>query len=161
MTNENTENTKSYKKAKDIVFRLFKYRIRSSFEIVSKLEEKGFEQEIIKEVINYFSDLTLIDDHVFAQKWIESRLRRPYGSNRIKQELKQKGLPKDIIETEIVKALHNDDYKEIDIVRKLVRKRIEKYRGIDKTKIKQRVYGYLQRRGFSFEAITKVIRELI
>lgn len=146
------------RKARSRVFRMLKLRLHSEHEIVSKLEKNHFSQEIINQTVGYFKDLQFIDDRLFAQKWIESRLLKPFGFIRIAFELKNKGIHQDIIDEEITK--YKDEYPETEAVCDLAKKRAHKYRNLEPEKIKQRVYGYLSRRGFSPNTIYKAIQDL-
>jgi regulatory protein len=143
-------------KARAVVFRLFKFRPRSEQELVDKLQDKGFDKEITGQTITYFKKLGLIDDAVFAKGWIQSRLNKPYGTRRIKQELKHKGILDEIIATELEKAKAH--YDELEIIIKISNKRIRIYKNLDKIKTRRRLQDYLLRRGFSPENIQKALR---
>ena len=95
------EEKKQLFKAKNTVYQLLKYRPRSEKEIYDKLTEKNFSKNIIDNIISYFKDVELINDNLFTRGWISSRLTKPYGLTRIRYELKQKGIKKEIIKQEI------------------------------------------------------------
>ena len=152
------EAKKKRSKARESVYRLLKYRFRSEKEIADKLKIKGFDKATIDETIRYFKDLEIIDDRQFARGWISSRLNKPFGPKRIQHELDQKGIARHIIEEELHDAF--DAYSEADVVLNLARKRTQKYKGIEPLKAKQRLFGYLSRRGFSTEAIYKAINQI-
>lgn len=155
---ENEAETKELKKARDCVFRLFKIRLRSEQELVDKLKTKKFSQDTISATLRYFTDLDLIDDRTFAQKWIAYRLMRPFGGNRIRNELRQKGIDNLIIDEELKKALA--EYPQEEIVLTLAKRQAAKYKNIDTLKIKQRVYSYLCRRGFNLDIINKTVKKI-
>lgn len=151
------DTSKDKQKARDSVLRLFRYRPRSEKEIIEKLEKKAFSKAVIQETVEYFKKLEMIDDRLFARGWIRGRLNKPLGMRRIEQELKEKGIEKEIIEQERQGV---SDYDEIETVRSLARRRMARYKNIDQIKARQRLYGYLARRGFSSAAIAKALREL-
>ncbi|MDD2752117.1 MAG: regulatory protein RecX, partial [Candidatus Omnitrophica bacterium] len=95
---------------------------------------------------------------LFARAWISSRLKKPLGFTRLRQELKIKGIENKIIEAQIQQA--KKDYCEESIVLGLARQRLKKYKGIEPQKAKQRVYGYLLRRGFSAAKVIEAIEQL-
>ncbi len=146
-------------KAKAVVFRLFKFRPRSEAELREKLRDKAFEHEIIDQTIAYFLKLGLIDDQIFAKGWIQSRLNKPYGTRRIKQELKQKGISDEIIATELEKA--KTHYDELEAITKISNKRLRIYKNLDKIKTRRRLQDYLLRRGFSPENIQKALKGVL
>ena len=143
---------------KDIVFRMLKLRLYSEKEIRDRLIKKKIESAIIEETVRYFKSLNFIDDRQFTKQWIASRLRKPFGQGRIQFELRQKGIHDDLIADEFGKA--TKDFSEVEAVVNLAQKRAAAYQRIPKEKIKQRVYGYLARRGFSSYAIGKALREI-
>ena len=149
----------SLSKARTAVFRLLKIRIRSEQEIAERLKTKKFDSSIIKETIRYFKDIELINDRIFAQSWIRSRLNKPFGLGRIKNELKAKGISEDILQEELEK-IKADDYQESEIVLKVAQRRASIYRNVDPLKLKQRLFGYLARRGFSSESIYKALKKI-
>ena len=149
---------KTLSQAKTAVERLLKIRLRSQKEILDKLKLKNFSAPVIEETIEYFKKLNLINDRQFAQKWIESRLLKPFGINRIRFELRNKGIDEDIIQEELEDLKNN--LPEEEIVEAVAKRRAENYKGIDRTKLKQRLYGYLVRKGFRGPAIFKALKKI-
>ncbi len=145
-------------KAQTICYRLLKFRLRSEKELQGKLKERKFPAPMIKQTIQYFKDLDLVDDHEFARQWTSSRLRKPFGINRIRIELQKKGICPTVIEETIKEA--TDTYEESEIVTELAQYRASKYKHHDPEKTKQRVYGFLLRRGFRMDSIIKAIKTL-
>lgn len=145
-------------KARASVFRQLKIRHRSEKEIRTKLLDKKFSVPIIEETVRYFKALDLIDDQRFARAWIQSRLKKPFGVKRIRLELKDKGIHKDIIADELERA--TADYPQEEIVLQLARRRQQKYLRLPVEKRKRRIFEYLARRGFDSGIIWKTIRQL-
>lgn len=144
--------------AREAVFRLLRVRSRSEKEIRDRLIRKGFSQENIDGVVQYFKDIDLINDRQFTRKWIASRLVKPFGANRIRFELKEKGVDDSLVQEELEQAMQA--YCEFEAVAELAKRQAVKYRGIEAGKMRQRVYAYLCRRGFSYQTVMKAIREL-
>ncbi len=154
-----SENTDILQKAKNYCFLLLKFRARSETEIYDSLKRKKFDEEIIKAACKSLKEKGFIDDDCFAQQWIVSRLRKPFGLRRIRQELILKGIADNVIESNIAKI--TDNYSEEDIILNIAKIKLSKFTGQDTDKEKKRLYGYLLRRGFSSEVIVNVINELI
>jgi len=148
----------SPEKARAYAFLLLKFRLRSAKELEQRLRQKGFSEELSRETVNFLKDKEFIDDRVFARGWVSSRLKRPFGLRRIKQELVQKGLDKEIIQNAFAWA--SEDYQEPVIVKQLAEQRFAKSKGIDALKAKQRIYAYLMRRGFSPDIVSQTVRKL-
>lgn len=145
-------------KAKNYAFLLLKFRPRSEKEIYQRLKKKKFDDRIIKETIAFLKDKDFINDNYFAKAWVESRLKRPLGLRRIKQELRIKGIGKEIIDSQIDEIKKN--YSEEDIVAEIARERFNRLKNIEPEKAKRRLYAYLLRRGFSPEIVIDVINKL-
>jgi regulatory protein len=145
----NSEET--LQKARDYAFLLLKFRLRSEEEIYQRLKKKKFDEEVIKQTLSFLNDKGFIDDNLFAKAWIESRIKKPLGLRRIRQELNLKGIDKEIIDREFREIKKN--YSEGDLVKKIAQERLKKLKGIEPLSARRRVYAYLLRRGFSPEII--------
>ena len=148
----------NFRKAKQAVFCLLKFRQRSEYEVRERLKSKSTDPEIINTTISYFLDLGLLDDRDFTQKWISYRMTRSFGLNRIRRELHEKGINTQIIQEELESI--TDQYSEIETARELSQHRAQTYHNVPEDKIKARLFNYLLRRGFSKAVIYKVIKEL-
>lgn len=145
-------------KARAYAFLLLKFRLRSEAELKARLKQKGFSEGLAEDTANFLKDKEFIDDRLFASSWIASRLKRPLGIRRIKQELLGKGIDKEIIEDSLKQA--KKDYSESRIVSQLAQQRFSKLTNIAPQKAKARVYGYLLRRGFSPDVVSETIKQL-
>ena len=153
MTTKDDGQKKELLQAKTIVFRLFKFRPRSKKEIIKRLKEKNIAPKVIEKIVEYFKTIGMIDDALFAKGWSRSRLNKPFGIQRICYELRQKGVDQDVIADALDEV--TQDYDEVETIVALAEKRLKKYSHLDKQKARQRLYGFLARRGFSSEAIYK------
>lgn len=158
MESKFTDSFESFDKAKNYCFLLLKYRVRSEKELYQRLKKKKFDAEIIKQTITFLKEKKFIDDNFFAKTWIESRIKKPLGIRRIREELKFKGVDKEIIESHIEEI--KKSYCEQDLVTKIVTERLKRLKDIEPQKAKQRIFMYLVRRGFSPEVIIDVINQL-
>lgn len=149
--------TASFDKARDYAFLLLKFRLRSENELVERLKLKRIPGETIKEVVSFLKEKRFIDDSVFARGWINWRLKKPLGLRRITQELRQKGVDKEVIEQEIAKV---KDYSENKTVLELAKGRLNRLKGIDQVSARRRVYAFLLRRGFSPGAVIEALNQL-
>jgi regulatory protein len=146
------------KKAFAVAERLLKIRPRSEGELRSKLEEKGIPGAVIDRLIEKYKDNGLVDDVAFSRQWVESRLRKSFGLDRIRLELRSRQVDPEVIKGAI--AGSGEGYDEEEAALKLAEKRLAKYHRLPDHKISQRLYGYLRRRGFSAELIAAVFYKL-
>jgi regulatory protein len=150
--------TKNKERAKNYAFLLLKFRQRSQKELVGRLKQKGFSDPVIKETLAFLKNKGLINDHAFAQAWVEERLKRSLGLGKIKQELILKGIDEEIINHQIAQIKEN--YCEEDIAREIAQVSLNKLKGISPNQAKRRVYAYLLRRGFSVGLVEDVLGQL-
>jgi regulatory protein len=151
------KRTESFAKARDYAFFLLKFRLRSENELAGRLKLKKIPAETIKEVVSFLKEKRFIDDNVFARAWINSRLKKPLGLRRIKQELRQKGVDKEIIEAQTAKL---EDYSEGKTVLDLAKGRLNRLKAAEPVVAKRRVYAFLLRRGFSPEVVIDTLNQL-
>lgn len=150
---------KEIKRAKDYAFKFLSYRPRSIKEIEDRLKRKDYSSKVILEVIKSLKRLKFLNDKEFAKMWMENRIRtRPMGRYRLKQELIQKGIDRDLIEKTL------SDYREeeeIELAKELTQRKLKRsYRSLNRLPAQRRLYGFLQRRGFSYDIIQEIMKEL-
>lgn len=145
-------------KARNYAFLLLKFRLRSENELRLRLKKKKFAEAVIEETISFLRQRSFLDDGLFAKSWIQSRIKRPFGLRRIREELRIKGLDKEVIN----KALQEveKDYSEEEVVQEIAQERLGRLSGIEPHKAKRRLYAYLLRRGFSPEVVMDTINQL-
>ena len=154
------EQTETTEKSLHAALRLLSARPRSTAEIRERLQRKGFSATSIEQTIERLSDLELLDDTAFARLWIENRQTlRPRGVNALRNELRQKGIQRDIVEA----TLQDDELvgDETEQALTIARSIVHKYRDSpNRATFTRRLGGYLQRRGFHFDTIHPVIDQL-
>lgn len=98
-----------------------------------------------------------LNDKEYTERFIESKLRNGYGKNRILFELKKKGIILNNTET----YFFEDEQAIISKIAKLVEKRfhLTTTNNID-NRIKQKIWNYLQYRGFSTDEIISFINHV-
>ncbi len=144
-------------KAKDQALKFLTYRQRSEKEIIDKLKKKGFEESIIDDTLNYLKKYKLVDDMEFAKAFMKDKINlNKFGPIRIKHELYKKGIDNNIIE----KVLEEDD-DEYNRALNLAKKKLPSYKNDDKNAIYRKLGGFLQRKGYSYDCIFKVLKELV
>ena len=119
-----------------------------------KLEESEYPKEAVESAIAYVTSYGYLDDRRYAEHYIEWK-KQGKGKARLKMELVQKGISREIIE----EVLESTDFGE---TREMIRQIILKKRKTDipmNEQEKQRLYGFLMRKGFSSSDILAVMRE--
>jgi len=151
---EKMKNLSSLECAYDDALKYLKYRPRSVTEVKTRLKKKQYKQEVIEKTIKRLKKLGLLNDDEFVKMWIRDRSnRKPRGRKLIHYELEKKGIPVEIIK-ENLSILTLED--EIDMARRLIKKRFKKDESINK----ERIMNYLYTKGFSLSIIQKVLKEM-
>ncbi len=146
-------------RGKEYLLRLLSRRIYSRYEILKKLNNKGYPENIIANLILWLENKNYINDELFAEMWAQFRLQnKPIGRYKLNQELRIKGIKQDIIKKVIDKTYNEID--ELTLARNLIKDKIVsseiKNIRIDPKKI----YNLLLRRGFSVEVSKNIYDEL-
>lgn len=147
---------KETQKAKNAAFNYLKIRPRSTGEMQQKLRDKGFSQEIIDDIVVFLTEYNFLNDQEFARAWIQYRLHKPYGPQRIKMELRQKRIDPEIVEQQLQQTLQ--EYNEEAVVRECVEGRLARLAQCEPEKKRRRLFDFLSRKGFSLSTINKVLR---
>jgi len=148
-------------KANSYGLRLLSFRSRSEQELVYKMKQKQYDEETIKNTIAFLKHHQYINDEAFTNDYVKNKIStQKYGKNRIKQELYQKGISKDLINSTIEEMSDSD--QEYETALELSRKKLTTtYRNDDKKSQYRKIGGFLQRRGFDYEIISKVLSKLL
>lgn len=137
--------------------RLLKVRARSEAELVRRLEREGLPPRVVSQVIERLRALGYVDDRVFAVLWIAQRqASKPRGRAGLRAELRAKGIDPDIIED----LLPRDQETELAAARRVVEKFWPRLQKLDRRIAQRRLIGLLERRGFSWEVIRTVLKDL-
>lgn len=131
------------------------YRARSIKEVYDYLLRKNFSEDTINAVLKKLIDLKFLDDEEFGRLWIESRQKHKGKSKFIlKNELRLKGLSEDIIEPLLKEA--QDDFETARILFDKKKKTLGK---LAPDQFKKSMGGFLQRKGFPWGIISKLLKE--
>lgn len=139
----------------DYSFKLLSYRPHSELELKQKLQKKEYDEKEIRKTIFRLKELKYLDDKDFAKRYIQNRINlRPQGKYFLIQELKQKGIQKNLVE-EILETLNFDELK----IAKIVAEKKEKnLKNLPEFKKRQKLMMYLQSKGFSLDVVYEVCK---
>ncbi len=138
-----------YSRALAYAYRLLAVKDRTERELRQRLRDKGAGSGEIDRIITGLKGSGLVNDDRFARKWVrESLSLRPRGPLAIRSELLRKGLDAAVIDSALSDP--ENGYNEYDAAHSLARKSRKSGRSL---------YGYLARRGFSFDVVNEVLEE--
>ena len=139
------------KRAKLRAMHLLESMDRTRAELERKLQAGEYPREAVEAALAYVESFGYLDDRRYARHYVECK-KEGRGKARLKMELAQKGVDRSIIE-EVLEEAELDDCR--DTIRELVRKRRRGSGSMDDRE-RQRIYGYLMRKGFSSSEILSV-----
>jgi regulatory protein len=146
-------------RARNTAYRLLTYRPRSQGELEAKLREKDFPEPVVQEVMTGLVRLGYVNDRDFARQWAAGRIRlRGFGRRRIEQELRNKGISRDIIRETLCAVF--EDSPEADIAQQEAEKKLRSLARCAPEVRRRRLAGHLERRGFPSETIYNVLRRV-
>lgn len=134
--------------------RLLAGREHSTYELQTKLKNKGLNSEEIEQVITECQRLGLQCDKRFAELICRARIRQGYGSMRIMQELKSKKVEADIIYS----VLNEQDIDWLDAVQKVWEKKFSRLNKMSLADL-QKQQRFLMYRGFPSDIISSFFKE--
>ncbi len=142
--------------AKKLAYSYATYKPRSEKQIEKRLKEKGFSGELIDICINFLKEFNLIDDNRFAYDFAKMYLqKKPSGAARLRQELKSKGINEYLILDVVSQFTDSEQQLELAEKATLKKLRMVKTKPIDKQK--NSLIQFLQRQGFAWDIISKII----
>jgi regulatory protein len=145
------EGEKAYLQA----LKLLSYRPRSEAEVRKKLEQRSVPESMIAEVLERLHHSGLIDDTRFAQDWAENRSEfRPRSRRALVIEMRQRGVDEDAI-TQAVASLDDES-----LAYQAAVKYCRRLNSMEWQVFRQKLTGFLARRGFSYGVAAPVVRRV-
>ena len=142
--------------ALDNAVKFISYRSRTESEIRRKLSEKGFSDEDIHKVLERLRSNGLVADEQFARSWVENRsVAHPRSRRLMAMELRQKG----VTESDIDKALEGTEDDD-ELAYQAATQYAHRLAKLDWDKFRERLSGYLMRRGFAYGTIAPLVRRV-
>lgn len=147
-------------KANNYATNLISKYTKTEKELRNKMKEKGYEEDIINETVRLLVKYGYINDENYAKVYISDKHNfSKEGKNKIKLNLIRKGIDKDIIEKYLEENIDNDlEYKN---ALEIAIKKHNSIKNLDLNTKKRRLISLLQRKGFSFEIISKILKEIL
>lgn len=143
------------KRAKLRALHLLEQGDKTKKDLEEKLLKNGYPPEAAEAALAYVESFHYIDDKRYALSYIQNQSGRK-GRARIQMELRRKGVPQEYIDQAFQEMEEETDTEAV--IRELVQKKRRGQGPMDE-KEKQKLYGFLLRRGFSTSDILSVLRE--
>lgn len=131
-------------------------RDRTEKELRERLTRRQCAPAAIDAAMDRLKAARLVNDEALARRYVEARMvERPAGAIRLAQDLRRKGVGKGIIDQ--VLGEFADRIGTEAAAADLLRRVAKRYRGLDSTKARRRMYGMLARRGFDSETTERAV----
>jgi len=115
------------------------------------LTDKGYDDDIIAQVIVQLRHFNYLDDRAFACQFIESRIRyKPKSVFALGFELRKKGI--DPVLAEELLAAYDDE----ELALKAVESKLHTWYSLEKSECRQKMMNYLRYRGFDYSVCQTV-----
>lgn len=135
--------------------KLLNYRPRTATEIRRNLEEHKIPEEILISVLDRLHQAGLVDDQRFAQDWVENRTElRPRSRRALAYELYQRGVDREVIDHSL------DQLDDETLAYQAAVRQARKYTHLEWPDFRQKMYGFLARRGFNYEVSAPVVAQV-
>jgi regulatory protein len=136
---------------------LLAYRSRSTGEIQTRLRQKGHGPEAIDAAIEKLKGWRYLDDEDFARTWAEQQAtNRPRSRRALGQELRNKGIDRDLIE----ETMETIEINEEQDAYSLAKRKWDSWAALPADVKNRRLSSFLARRGYGFDIVRTVIRHL-
>jgi regulatory protein len=147
-----------YSIANTIALNALVARAKSKGELLAHLKKRGIEDDVAQATIFRLQEKGLINDSEFAKAWTQSRHTSKKLSKRIiAGELRTRGVDQSSIDEALDEI---DDESEYRTAFSLGMKKYNTMSRLQPEVQIRRIQSLLQRKGFSFPTIARVIREL-
>ena len=142
-----------------IVLRRLSSAPRTRAELEKDLAKRGADLGVAQRVLDRFEEVGLIDDHTYAQMWVESRHRtKALARSVLRRELTDRGVDRESVDEALGRI---DDESEWHRAREYARGRVRVRPGEPPAKAMQRLAGQLARKGYPAGMCFVVARETL
>lgn len=131
---------------------LLKASDKSEAQIRRRLAEDGFPEPVVERTVSLLKKHRYLNDQAFAGRYVEYQSAAK-SRRQIEWELRGKGVNGDIVREALKEAPPEEE-----LIRRLVKKRVGSTEGLAREQM-YKLYTYLGRKGFSYEAIRRVLGE--
>ena len=146
------------KKARRKALLLLEHMDRTEKGLSDRLRQAGFSIEAVEDALAYVRSYGYLDDDRYAENYISYRIDTK-SRQKLLQELCQKGVDRETAQRAWERAAELTEPDEQALIQAAIEKKYAPGSCLDDKEIR-RLYGYLQRRGFSWGDISQVLEKM-
>ncbi len=147
---------------KQRAFRYLDRRQHSISELRIKLKQKGYETELINQVLDDLKQKNYLDDTKFAEMFVEEKIKlKLWSEQKLRSELIKRGINSEIISDVLRNKISEEDKLNNALIIASKKYDTLRNRNVDKDVIKRKLITFLNSRGYNYDVIKEVCEELI
>lgn len=124
-----------------------------------KMRDRNCPDEIIESTLDKLEEMHYLSDAQYAKNFVMSKQTYKHvGERKISQDLRQKGIPQDIIDSSFEENTEEDERER---AKELLSKRLRSTRNVERQKRINRLVGYLSRNGYNGSIAFSVVKEAL
>lgn len=153
-------NEDNYIYCKETALRIIERTLKTEKEVIDKLQNKGFEKNVIDKVMDFLRQYDFVDDYKYVKCYMKEKLKVD-GKKKIKFNLLKKGIAESTID-EGFRFYDKDEDEYINSLRKIAEKKYNslKKQNLEQIKLRKKLCDYLLRKGYSWSEVKLVSNEL-
>jgi regulatory protein len=145
--------------ARTACLNLLTTRARTRSELSGDLTRRGFDPDVIREVLDRLVEVGLVDDADFAEQWVTSRHRHQgLGRRALADELRRKGVDQETAGVALAEIDRDDERVRAS---ELVARRMPSMARLETAVAARRLVGMLARKGYAGGLAHDVVREAL
>lgn len=142
------------RRAQEKALYLLEYRNYSKRELTEKIARTAASREAAQAAAGRMEELGLIDDRRFGEDYARELFgRKGYGSRRVAQELRRRGIGQELIQELL--AEYEDPERAGEAIRRVLAKKYPGWR--EDEKVRRRAFVALQRLGYSYQEVREAM----
>ncbi len=147
--------TKQLEQAKSTALNYISNRIRTEKETVEYLQKKGFEEELVAEVIAFLHQYQYLDDETYCRAWIHDRVQfHPCGRKKMAAELSKKVSDRQLVQMSL--EAYFSEEQELDLAMAAAEQKLRTSSGKKKAG-REQLARFLYSRGYGSSIIGQVL----
>lgn len=149
----------NYIKCKNSAIKIIERSYKTEKEMKDKLLLKGYDENTIERSLTFLREYNLLNDENYTKMYIKDKVKNE-GKRKIKYSLAKKGIDSNLIEEQLSKILC-EDLKEVALELAFKKYNVLKKRESDKYKLSQKLYRFLITKGYDYDLVSEVIKEVM
>lgn len=127
-----------------------------------KLQQKNFDAREIDATVSRLIDTGVLNDTAYALQFARTKLTTGSASmRRIKQALQKKGVDSAVAESAVRQVIVDEEIDTDAVLEKVARKKFLMLSGLEERVVRQRLFGFLARRGYDLDEIKRMVERLV